>query len=431
MNHWIRATALTLAATTALLCQPSAQADAQERYRVLVSTDIGGSDPDDFQSMVHLLLYADVFDLEGLVSSPWGEGRASDILDVIDLYAEDYDTLKTWSGHYPEPDALRAITKQGAIERAPYAGVAEPTDGSRLIVEAARRDDPRPLYVLVWGGIEDLAQALHDAPDIADKLRVYWIGGPNKKWAPDAYQYIADHFPKLWIIESNATYRGWFLGGDQSGDLGNKSFVTEHIAGHCALGEYFTTQLEGVIKMGDTPSVSWLLHGDPTDPTTPGWGGQYVRAWKREYQRFDRLTTQDDRMERFGVLELVLPVDGPAPTDARLNIDNQSLPGHVDEDGRLRFRFTPKNPTVYRYTIDSASSAMEPMNGAISVYQAPATLATEPDSSIPNWWTDDPNPALMESAEPGVRTVSRWRADFLHDFERRMDQCQSPAPDTR
>ena len=51
------------------------------------------------------------------------------------------------------------------------------------------------LHVLVWGGIEDLAQALHDAPDILPKLRVHYIGGPNKKWGPDAYQYIADHHP--------------------------------------------------------------------------------------------------------------------------------------------------------------------------------------------------------------------------------------------
>ena len=48
------------------------------RYRVIVTTDIGGSDPDDFQSMVHYLLYSDLFDTEGLISSPtWGTGRAS------------------------------------------------------------------------------------------------------------------------------------------------------------------------------------------------------------------------------------------------------------------------------------------------------------------------------------------------------------------
>ena len=64
------------------------------RYRVIVTTDIGGSDPDDFQSMVHYLLYSDLFDTEGLISSPtWGTGRASYILEVIDAYEKDYPKL--------------------------------------------------------------------------------------------------------------------------------------------------------------------------------------------------------------------------------------------------------------------------------------------------------------------------------------------------
>jgi hypothetical protein len=45
------------------------------------------------------------------------------------------------------------------------------------------------------GWIEDLAQALHDAPDILPRLRVHFIGGPNKKWSPDAYHYIATQHP--------------------------------------------------------------------------------------------------------------------------------------------------------------------------------------------------------------------------------------------
>ena len=92
-----------------------------ERHRLLVSTDIGGTDPDDFQSMVHLLVYADVLDIEGLVASPYGEGRTSDILRVIDCYEEDYKHLRTYSDSYPTPDALRALTKQGETERAPCA----------------------------------------------------------------------------------------------------------------------------------------------------------------------------------------------------------------------------------------------------------------------------------------------------------------------
>lgn len=42
-----------------------------ERFRVIVATDIGDSDPNGFQSMVHCLLYEDVIDTEGLISSAW------------------------------------------------------------------------------------------------------------------------------------------------------------------------------------------------------------------------------------------------------------------------------------------------------------------------------------------------------------------------
>src|ERR1043165_1330391 len=85
---------------------------AEPRHRVLVSTDIGGTDPDDFQSLVHFLLYADLFDIEGLVSSPFGPGRKQHILEVIDEYEKDFTNLKTWSARYPAPDALRAMTKE-------------------------------------------------------------------------------------------------------------------------------------------------------------------------------------------------------------------------------------------------------------------------------------------------------------------------------
>ena len=267
------------------------------RPRVIISTDIGGTDPDDFQSMVHFLVYADMFDVEGLISSPYGPGRREHILQVIDKYAADYPNLRTYSARYPTPEELRRVTKQGAIDSAGSAGVGRPTEGSQWIVRSARRDDPRPLWVLVWGGIDDLAQALHDAPDILPKLRVYFIGGPNKMWSVDAYNYLEQKHPALWMIEANATYRGWFTGGNQAGEWGNKAFAPAHIAGRGALGDFFTTQLEGTIKMGDSPSVGYLLHGAPDDPSQPGWGGKFVRIWDDRKTVFDRLTTAADRVE--------------------------------------------------------------------------------------------------------------------------------------
>jgi hypothetical protein len=404
-------------------------APAHQRYRVLVSTDIGGTDPDDFQSMVHFLVYADCFDIEGLISSPYGPGRKEDILKVINCYALDYENLRTYSDNYPRPDVLRALTKQGETELAPYAGVRRTTEGSECIVQCARRDDRRPLYVLVWGGIGDLAQALHDAPDILPKLRVYWIGGPNKKWSPNAYQYIAENHPELWIIEANATYRGWFIGGNQSGQWGNKEFVSRHIAGKGALGSFFATQLGGKIKMGDTPSVGWLLKGTPEDPSQPGWGGQFVRAWERPYIVFNRLTTKADRIEQFSIFELVLPVGTAAPVrpEAVMQIENQSLAGDFDKKGTVRFRFSPKAVKTYSYRIRSNVPTLDGKAGRVTSFLPPSSAAQKPSSRLANWWTDNPAPEVAEGPHIGAKTVNQWREDFLRDFAARMLWCQSPA----
>ena len=124
--------------------QPPNGALAGERPRVIVSTDIGGSDPDDFQSMVHLLLYADVLDLEGLISSPPGKGRAEHLLEVIDAYQQDYSALKRCSSSYPTPEVLRHRVKQGATAPAPQRGWSDPTPGSRWIIDTGTREGRTP-----------------------------------------------------------------------------------------------------------------------------------------------------------------------------------------------------------------------------------------------------------------------------------------------
>jgi hypothetical protein len=400
---------------------------AGHRHRVLVTTDIGGTDPDDYQSMVHLLLYADCFDVEGLVSSPPGGGRKEHILKVLDCYEKDYANLKTYSDQYPTPEALRAMTKQGALARARPGGVGQATEGSDWIVRCARRDDPRPLYVLVWGGIEDLAQALHDAPDILPKLRVYFIGGPNKMWSVDAYDYLETRHPKLWIIEANATYRGWFTGGDQRGDLGNRPFVAKYIAGHGALGDFYVGKKDS-LKMGDSPSVGYLLRGTPGDPTQPSWGGRFVRLWDGRKTIFDRLTTEADRAEVFGVVEFVLPVPQGMSRDhgARMIFDGR-IPAEATNDGRrLRFRFAPRDAKVWPYTIQSDFAGLDGKSGQFTAVPPPVERTSKPSAAHPNWWTDDPDPATAEGVHLGAKSVSQWRGDFLHDFAARLLRCQAP-----
>ncbi|MBX3179432.1 MAG: DUF1593 domain-containing protein [Candidatus Hydrogenedentes bacterium] len=298
---------------------------AAELPRVFVSTDIGGSDPDDFQSMVHYLVYADRFETEGLISSPPDKGRAAHLLEAIDAYAVDYENLRTWSADYPAPDALRAVVRQGAID--PQAGETPETlsEGAALLIERARMDDPRPLYVLVWGSITDVAQAVHAAPEIKKSIRVYAIASWNTSQDRKARDYLFNHHPDLWWIESETTFRGMYMGGNQAGEWGNVAFPAEHVAGHGALGALFMAQKRD-IKMGDTPSVLYLLHGDPADPEGEHWGGAYVR---------------------------------PMPDER------------------------------------------------------------------PNYWRDNPDPALQHKDKPGAVTVSRWREDFLSDWRDRMDRVRA------
>lgn len=400
-------------------------ANLSSKYRVIVSTDIGGTDPDDFQSMVHLLLYADILDIEGLISSPFGPGKKEHILQVIDEYEKDYPNLKTYSGKYPVPDSLRSITKQGATDVAGYAGFDKSTEGSEWIVKCARKNDSRPLYVLVWGGIEDLAQALHDAPDILPKLRVYYIGGPNKKWTPDAYQYIAENFPELWIIESNATYRGWFTGGNQEGEWSNTGFPEKYIKNKGAMSSFFMTQLGGTIKMGDTPSLAWLLKGDTENPSNPGWGGQYVRAWDRPYYLYTDMPDKSDSIQEFSILEIALPVGEKLPEkpEALLHVENQSLVGYFHDDKTVRFRFSPKSDKIFMFEVTSNVVELNGKTGEVSVFVPNPELAGQPSEKYPNWWTDDPNPEFAEGSHIGAKTVSQWREEFLADFAKRMERC--------
>ena len=213
--------------------------------------------------------------------APPGAGRTTDIHTVINHYATDYNNLLSHSSAYPTPQSLRDVVKQGATSAAPSAGYSSQTQGSQWIVDRAREPDDDPLYILVWGSITDVAQAVHDAPDIIDDIRIYSIGSWNTQQDQAARNYLYNnHSDELWWIEADSTFRGMYAGGNTSGDLGNATFVTQHVVGHGALGDFFGTLEPGgqrEIKMGDTPSLLYLMRGNPDTPTTDHWGGAFVR----------------------------------------------------------------------------------------------------------------------------------------------------------
>jgi len=404
---------------------------ATERPRVIVSSDIGGTDFDDFQSFVHLLVYADSIDLEGMIASPWGaaRNRKENILRIVDCYAKDFPNLRTYSDRYPAPDALRALTKQGGTDSADLRGFGERTEGSDWIIRCAHRDDPRPLWLLVWGGIDDLAQALHDDPTIKAKLRVYWIGGPNKKWSTTAYDYIAREHRDLWIIEANSTYVGWFTGGNQADDLDNTAFVTAHLKGRGALGDYFAT-IAPKIKMGDSPSLAYLFGPTPENPAADSWGGHFVRAWERPRVTFERPPTVADVVETYAIIDLIYRPAGPPPAGAKaaLVVDKQEFAGFADAAGAWHFLFSPKLAATWSYRISSSHPGLDGRTGGFTSVNPAPGLAAQPSARFPNWWTDDPDPRWSEGPNQGALTVSRWREQFLRDFAAHMLRCQAPRP---
>jgi hypothetical protein len=245
--------------------------------RVIISSDIGGSDPDDMESMAHALIYADKFDIEAIISTPTkNSGRASDIHKALDAYAKDYNNLKTW-GDYPTPSELKSVVYQGAINVPGKQGYASPTAASKAIIKAAHEGSSSdPVYVLTWGAMTDVAQALHDDPSIAGKIRILSSNGWNGTQDPHSRDYIYNNHKNVWWIESKSTHRGIYV--DSAGKEGN-SFKMNEAKGHGALGDYFYNARPWGVKMGDSWSIAYLVdQADNNNPGANSWGGTFVKT---------------------------------------------------------------------------------------------------------------------------------------------------------
>jgi hypothetical protein len=397
--------------------------DINKKPRVIVSTDIGGTDPDDFQSMIHYLMYADRFQTEGLIASPHGEGRKRHIFQIIDLYEKDLPKL---SGHsdFPDPDLLRSVVKQGAEEIAPPNGWCEPTEGSEWIIERAKAESSQPLWVLVWGGLEDVAQALHDAPEIAEKIRVYWIGGPNKKWSINAYLYIARNFPDLWMIEANSTYRGWFIDSGFPDELRNKVYYENVVKGKGYMGTDFGNYYGGSLKMGDTPSMAYLLHGDPDDPASESWGGSFEPLLFSAVRLYDRHTTTNDTIPTYSIIEWTFNVGEKTISDENqeiwMEIARQRIDGFYEGNGVYKVRFVPKDPGSWNYVINCSNKQLHGLKGEfISSNPWPGTPHPE-NIKLNNWWSDKLDDELYLGVYQGAKTISKWREAYLNDWAERL-----------
>ena len=272
----------------------SAQAPGErtERpHRLLVLTDIE-ADPDDTQTLVRLLLYANVIDIEGLVATTSVHQRTfispESIREVIDAYASVHRNLTLHDPTYPTAETLRALVKKGQpVYGMAGVGDGKDSEGSEWIIKALEAKDDRPLWVTAWGGPNTLAQALHkikatrspaDAALLIGKLRVYTISDQD-----DTGNWMRRTFPDLFYIVSPggygaATWIGinWVAPGIDNSTISNRWLAENVQQGHGPLGAIYPDVAYGM--EGDTPSwLSLVPNGlnAPERPNWGGWGGRY------------------------------------------------------------------------------------------------------------------------------------------------------------
>ncbi|WP_052213765.1 nucleoside hydrolase-like domain-containing protein [Belnapia sp. F-4-1] len=271
--------------------------------RLFISTDMQmitginniDGDKDDVQSLVHALMYQDKFDIVGIASSVsrWQPGKndASFIHHVIDKYGANQDELARHGSGFKTAAELHDITYQGTKTVAGSSGIVAQTEASRAIVREAREAAAAgtDLYVATWGGVGDVARALHDAPDIADNIRLLSVAGQVQE--PNAHKYLKANFAgkgDLWWIDEASTHFGVYAMPDNRYPTGN-SWAANNAKGHGALGDLFyqnTIDIRGtsgdlnLTKMGDSATILYLIDtaGNNDDPTAESWGGEYRKA---------------------------------------------------------------------------------------------------------------------------------------------------------
>lgn len=278
--------------------------------RIVVLTDISTWETDDSESLVRLLVYADMFEIEGLIyTTGWSLDVVRDdffqlIHDGIDAYEKDLPNLMKRSGqegfydegarqiigYWPSPDYLRSRTMFGSRERGiEKIGEDNVSDGSNLIISLAEEDDERPLWILLWGGGNTLAQAIWQVKQtddaerlkrflqkiptyaITDQDRTYIEGTP---YEISSHQWMRGEFEDdlLFIWDESA----WKF---QNGTGKEKWDEYErHIQTKGNLGKVYPKYKYGV--EGDSPSFFHLIPNGLNNPLIPGdigWGGYFER----------------------------------------------------------------------------------------------------------------------------------------------------------
>lgn len=289
----------------------------KHKHRMFLMSDLE-NEPDDSQMLVHLLIYANEVDIEGLVAvtSRWlqHETHPESIVARVEAYGAVRDNLMQHAMGWPTAEALLRRIGSGPVSEEGYGmdavGDGQASSGSELFIEALLSDDPRPLHVCVTAGANCLAQALWDlqprvpAADfdaLIRKIRVYDDSGQDNAGA-----WMTRTFPHLFYVRGQ--FQPFALFGGRAGDpvlsvdgpytwepyeyseAGQDAWAAEHIrTNHGPLGALYPSRkmnnrywsLEG----GNTSTWIGLINRGLYHPghiTWGGWGGRFTAEKQRD-----------------------------------------------------------------------------------------------------------------------------------------------------
>lgn len=304
------------ALTSPVSAEEAASEAAQEtvqkggKVRTIITTD---GEIDDQCSLVRYMLYANMFELDGLISSSSifhyatkedeeFKGRDSN-QKWIDAYAEVYENLCKHAEGFPEPDYLTSINLEGNIESP--GEMATDTDGSLRIKECILDEREDPLYIQIWGGTNTLAAALRsieeEYKDTDQWEEIYQkVCSKVKVWA-DLDQdntfndYILPNWPNIEVVMSYDQF--WSFGyfwRDMVPEAYHPYFEADFMKNYIAndknpLAEIYYNNLthggegevSGFMSEGDTPNFFYILDNglrSAEDPSYGGWAGRFDRV---------------------------------------------------------------------------------------------------------------------------------------------------------
>lgn len=117
------------------------------------------------------------------------------------------------------------------------------------------------------------------------------------------------------------------------------------------------------------------------------------------------------------------PDIGGAMDDPRFDVvtGGQTFDGYYNGNGVYIFRWCPKGVDEWSYKITSRHDFLDGKTG---------TFTSVPEGTLPTsvnrvrhsqWWTDQYTPELMEHGHFGIKTINRWRQDYLKHWQSRLD----------